>query len=350
MKLTYKSIILFFVIVNLVSCKNTDEPTAFGTVDFSYAFISGSQNTVNFTASVTGTYELLEWIFGSGNFVYDLKETTYYFPFKGSYKVTLAIWNKGEKISVSKTVEIPIDDPEYSGPVLVWSDEFDGNSLNSFNWMPETNIRFNNELQSYQSTGNHMVGGGYLTITAKKIDDNKQFGSYTSARIISKAKREFKYGRMEIRAKLPKGIGTWPAIWMLGKNIDDVPWPTCGELDIMEYVGYNPGWVKGSIHCAAYFGGNAPGGDFKVPDEDQFHIYGMNWTPEKVEYYVDDRSNIYFTYSPDPKTTANWPFNQPFFFILNVAIGGDWGGAQGIDNTIFPVSMVIDYVRVYKNE
>jgi len=350
MKITFNAFILSCLILSFLSCKNTDEPAPFGTVDFSYAFKAGSQNTVNFTAVVTGSYELLEWNFGADKTKQDVTQTEYYFPFKGSYKVTLSIWNKGKSIATTKTIDIPINDPNYNGPALVWSDEFDGNNLNTTNWTPETNIRFNNELQSYQADGNHFVAGGYLTITAKKIDENKQFGSYSSARLMSKTKREFKYGRMEIRAKLPKGTGTWPAIWMLGKNIDAVSWPTCGELDIMEYVGYNPHWVKGSIHCAAYFAGNSRGGDFEVPDEDQFHVYGMNWTATKVEYYVDDRTKPYFTYSPDPQTSADWPFNQPFFFILNVAIGGDWGGAKGIDNTIFPVSMVVDYVRVYALE
>jgi len=249
MKITFYAFILSYLVLNLVACKNTeDEPAPFGTVDFSYAFKAGSQNTVNFIGTVTGTYELLEWTFGENKTIQDVKQTEYYFPFKGSYKVTLSIWSKGKSIAVTKTIEIPINDPNYNGPALVWSDEFDGNELNSSNWTPETNIRFNNELQTYQATGNHFVSGGYLTITAQKVDENKQFGSYTSARLMS---------------------------------------------------------------------------------------------------YVDDRTKPYFTYSPDPQTSADWPFNQPFFFILNVAIGGNWGGAQGIDNSIFPVSMVIDYVRVY---
>jgi beta-glucanase (GH16 family) len=288
----------------------------------------------------------LEWTFNNGTSVTDLK-TDHYFPLKGSYQVSLTLWKKGEKVVATKTIEILQNDPNYGGPALLWSDEFDGNSLNSSNWMPESNIRFNNELQEYKASGNYLVSGGVLTITAKKVNDNNQFGSYTSARIISKNKKEYKYGRMEIRAKLPKGRGTWPAIWMLGSNIDVTPWPNCGEIDIMEYVGYNPGWVKGSVHCAAHYGGNSIGGDYSVANEEEYHVYGINWTADKIEYYVDDKTKPYFTYSPDPITIADWPFNQPFFLILNIAIGGDWGGAQGVENTIFPVSMTIDYVRVY---
>ena len=350
MKHTLKLLYLTIAIIFLGSCK-TDEPKkAFGTADFSFALQAGSTNTIHFKATVTGSYELLEWTFHDGTSVTDTKETDHYFPFKGSFPVTLTLWNKGEKVTTTKTVEITVNDPNYAGPALLWSDEFDGSTLNSSVWIPETGIRFNNELQEYQSSGNHTVSGGVLTITAKKINENKQFGSYTSARLISKAKKEFKYGRMEIRAKLPKGKGTWPAIWMLGSNIDGVSWPTCGEIDIMEYVGYNPGWVKGSIHCASNFAGNAIGGDYAITNEQDFHIYGITWTADKIEYYVDDKTKPYHTYNPNPKTLANWPFEQPFFFILNVAIGGDWGGAQGIDNTIFPVTMVVDYVRVYALE
>ncbi len=343
----FKLIFLTIVIGFLTACKTEDPPKVFATADFTFALQAGSTNTVNFVATVTGNYELLEWTFNDGTAVTDVKETEHYFPFKGSFPVTLTLWYKGEKVTATKTVEISIDDPNYAGPALLWSDEFNGNSLNTSFWMPETNIRFNNELQDYQASGNHTVSGGLLTITAQKVNDNKQFGSYTSARLISKAKKEFKYGRMEIRAKLPKGKGTWPAIWMLGSNIDGVSWPTCGEIDIMEYVGYNPNWVKGSIHCAANFATNSIGKDYAIVNEQDFHTYGITWTADKIEFYVDDKTKPYFTYAPEPKTVANWPFNQPFFFILNVAIGGDWGGAKGIDNSIFPVAMVVDYVRVY---
>lgn len=350
MKLIFNHLVIIFVVAFITSCKTENPPTSFATADFSYSLQSASSNTVHFIANVSGTYELLEWTFNNGSSVTDVKETDHYFPLKGSYVVSLTLWNKGEKVTTSKTVEILLDDPNYAGPALLWSDEFDGSALNSNFWVAETNIRFNNELQDYQASGNHTVSGGVLTITAKKVNDNKQYGSYTSARLVSKNKKEFKYGRMEIRAKLPKGKGTWPAIWMLGSNIDATSWPTCGEIDIMEYVGYNPGWVKGSIHCAAHFAGNSIGGDYAVTNEEDYHVYGINWTASKIEYYVDDKSKPYFTYNPDPKTVADWPFNQPFFFILNLAIGGDWGGAQGIDNAIFPAVMTVDYVRVFAQE
>jgi beta-glucanase (GH16 family) len=350
MKIIFKIFLFVSVLIVFVSCKPNDPVQPFATADFTYAFQNGSTNTVHFVATVNGTYELLEWTFPNGNPVQNVVETDFYFPKKGSYLVTLSLWKKGEKVEAKKTIVIAQDDPDYSGAALLWSDEFDGNSLNSSNWTIETNIRFNDELQTYQASGNLQVANGLLTIIAQKVDDYTQFGSYTSARINTKGKHEFKYGRYEIRARLPKGRGTWPAIWMLGSNIDAASWPTCGEMDIMEYVGYNPGWIKGSIHCAAHYAGSSLGGDYNVATENDFHVYGVNWTASKVEYYVDDRTKPYFTYSPAQQTTAEWPFNQPFFFILNIAIGGTWGGAQGVDNSIFPVTMDVDYVRVYANE
>lgn len=350
MKTNYQLSLMFLILIGCVACK-TEAPTPpFGTVDFSYSLAQGSANTLHFVAKTTGTYQLLEWTFPTGNPVQNTNETDFYFPKKGDYHVSLIIWNKGEQISASKTIRIEQDDPNYNGPALLWSDEFDGNSLNTSNWTLETNIRFNDELQTYQASGNHQVANGLLTIIAQKVDDNTQFGSYTSARLNSKGKKEYKYGRFEVRARLPKGRGAWPAIWMLGSNIDAVSWPTCGEMDIMEYVGYNPGWVKGSIHCGAHYAGNSLGGDYNVATENDFHVYGVNWTASKIEYYVDDRTKPYFTYSPAQQTPAEWPFNQPFFFILNVAIGGTWGGAKGVDNSIFPLTMEIDYVRVFANQ
>ncbi|MDD2797174.1 MAG: glycoside hydrolase family 16 protein [Bacteroidales bacterium] len=344
-------VIILLISLTLVSfsCKkdSTTPVAPFATVDFTYTVSSASENTLHFVANVTGSYELLEWTFASDSPVQGVLSTDHYFPFAGTYKVILTLWQKGEKVSATKTITIAKNDPNYNGPALLWSDEFDGSSLNTSNWSIESNVNFNNELQSYQASGNHQVAGGVLTITAKKVDDQTHYGSYTSARIISKSKKEFKYGRMEIRAKLPKGRGTWPAIWMLGSNIDATPWPTCGEIDIMEYVGYHPGWIKGSIHCASYNAGNSKGGDFSITKEEDYHVYGINWTADKIEYYVDDRTQPYFTYSPAVKTLGEWPFDQPFFFILNIAIGGTWGGQQGVDNTIFPVTMDIDWVRVY---
>jgi beta-glucanase (GH16 family) len=195
------------------------------------------------------------------------------------------------------------------------------------------------------------VKDGVLILTAKKINDNTTVGSYTSTRMKTQGKKEFTYGKMEIRAKLPSGRGIWPAIWMLGGNISSVSWPACGEIDIMEYVGYDPNTIHATVHTTSGSGGNGNGSSKTLETaEEEFHIYGLTWTEKEMVFYTDTPENITHTYSPSTKTDDNWPFNKPQFFILNVAVGGNWGGAQGIDNSIFPQSMEIDYVRVYQPE
>ena len=204
-------------------------------------------------------------------------------------------------------------------------------------------------MQNYTDGENAEIVDGKLVITAQLVDENYQVGSYTSTRIKSQGKKEFQYGRMEINAKLPSGVGIWPAIWMLGSNFSTAGWPACGEMDIMEYVGYEPNTVFATVHTLDGFGGNANGNNITVETcEETFHLYGLDWTEESLTFWVDIPENVVHVYAPEIKTGENWPFDQPSFFILNVAVGGTWGGAQGIDNSIFPQSMEVDYVRVYQ--
>lgn len=234
---------------------------------------------------------------------------------------------------------------------LVWSDEFNGNSVDLNNWTFKLwePGKVNNEWQQYvENTDNYEVKDGFLHITATKTGDNKK-GGYTSTRLSSQSKAEFKYGRIEFRAKMPRGVGTWPALWMLGSNIDQVRWPMSGEIDIMEYVGFQPDTTHSNVHTKFQAGVT----DFHKlitleTAEEEFHTYGLIWTPNSLEFYIDDPSNITNTYSPETKTTENWPFDQPFFMIMNLAVGGTWGGKKGVDETIWPQSMIVDYVRVYQ--
>ena len=241
----------------------------------------------------------------------------------------------------------------YKGYKLVWSDEFDGSSVDLNNWSFKIwdAGRVNNEWQKYmEDTNNYKVEDGKLYITVTKTGDNAK-GGYTSTRLSSQDKKEFQYGRIEFRAKMPKGRGTWPALWMLGANIDKVGWAKCGEIDVMEYVGFQPDTTHTNVHTEYQHGST----DFhkaislKTAEED-FHTYGLTWTEDKMEFYLDDPSNVTNTYAPTNKTEDNWPFNQPFFMILNFAVGGDWGGAKGVDETIWPQSMIVDYVRVYQKK
>ncbi|UOB16111.1 glycoside hydrolase family 16 protein [Abyssalbus ytuae] len=253
----------------------------------------------------------------------------------------------GEKKKKQETTQ-KVAPKEYQ---LVWADEFDGNDVNKDNWsfVIWDEGRVNNEWQKYvENPDNYKVENGFLHITVTKTGDNIK-GGYTSTRLSSAAKKEFKYGRIEFRAKMPEGRGTWPALWMLGSNIDKVKWPKCGEIDIMEYVGFQPDTTHTNIHTK-YQSGNT---DFHaiIPlasAEEEFHTYGITWTPETIEFYLDNPKNITNTYAPEIKTEENWPFDQPFYLIMNFAVGGTWGGSLGVDETIWPQTMVVDYVRVYQ--
>ena len=244
---------------------------------------------------------------------------------------------------------IPVKSQTWS---LVWSEEFNVNGApNAANWLYEIHAPgwVNNELQSYtNSASNSYVQGGNLVITTICPNPTSQTPSYTSARINST--NSWTYGRFEISAKLPKGRGMWPAIWMLYSNgtYGNGGWPDNGELDIMEEVGYDQGVIHGSAHCNLRNTGNPYTGTLPVSDcSDAFHVYAMEWSADKIDMFVDQTK--YMTVYNNGSGWQQWPWNTPFHFILNIAVGGSWGGLQGVDNTVFPQSMLIDYVRVYKD-
>ena len=240
-----------------------------------------------------------------------------------------------------------------SGFSLFWNDEFNADNLNLQFWNIERFNKgaFNNESQSYvDSKDNIILLDGKLYIRAKKespFDPNNPV--YTSGRINTKNKVEVQYGYWEVRAKLPTGVGTWPAIWMLNSNIDTIGWPNCGEIDIMEHVGYDSSRVFFSIHNANMHGD--VGGtnqqsiyDFDDNDND-FNTYAVEWGETYIKGYVNEV--LYFHYDKSSELFNDWPYDNPFFLIINLAIGGDWGGVEGIDTSIFPASFIIDYVRMY---
>lgn len=333
------------LLITLMSCSGSSNGIeSFASADFTTT--KKDANNMTFTAHTTGSYELLEWVFPNNTLIDNKNSVDYYFPKKGEYKVSLNLWLKGDKVSQTKTITIDSDDANY-GMKLVWNDEFDGTTLDDKNWTMEEGYIANNELQNYQKSGNHEVSGGILKITARKVNEDKKFGSYTSARMITHGKREFTYGRIEARMKLPKGTGTWPAFWMLGSSIfNSTPWPACGEIDIMEHVGYDPGVIHGSLHSATFSGADSKSGVQKITDEDNWHVYGVNWSADQISFYIDDHTKPYFTFPID----NTMPYNKPNFIILNLAIGGDWGGLNGVNNSTFPVVMEVDYVRVYQEK
>jgi len=236
---------------------------------------------------------------------------------------------------------------------LVWADEFDylGNpDETKWNYDIGGHGWGNRELQ-YYTNENAMVSDGYLAIKARK--EKCKNCDYTSARLVSKSKGDFLYGRIEVKAKLPVGRGTWPAIWMLPTERLYGGWPCSGEIDIMEHVGYDPGFIHASVHTETY--NHMIGTQFsnKVlcsDVTDAFHVYSIEWLPDVIKWYLDDQ--LYFTYKPSVFTELTsqkeWPFDKHFYIILNLAVGGNWGAVKGVDETVFPQELLVDYVRVYQ--
>lgn len=246
-----------------------------------------------------------------------------------------------------------MDVPE--GYDLVWHDEFDGDELNRADWTHEVQSSgwVNNELQNYVNTsydGKFVteVGDGTLKINCFKASNGKIY----SGRIYAKVNQGWKFGIVEARIKLPKGRGTWPAFWMMPVNNDfgANPWPKCGEIDIMEEVGYHPNYTSSSIHCESYnhvIGTQKTAERYTAGAEDDFHVYRLEWTAEYIRTYVDGQMLLNFV-NDGKNNVSTWPFSKPFYVILNLAWGGSWGGIQGTDDTRLPATMEVDYVRVFQ--
>lgn len=223
---------------------------------------------------------------------------------------------------------------------LVWADEFNSNTIDTGYWNFEKGggIWGNNEQEYYQAA-NAGITNGNLVIMAKEEQQNF---AYTSARMTTKGKKEFKYGKVEARIKMPVGQGLWPAFWMLGANIDAVDWPVCGEIDIMEHVNTDT-LIVGTLHWNnnghVSFGGNV------VSTPADYHVYAVEWNAGSIKWLVD--GIVYKTASMEKDIKNNDAFQKPFFILLNLAVGGDWPG-QTVDNSKFPASMLVDYVRVYQ--
>ncbi|MFT5832712.1 MAG: hypothetical protein ACI97N_000325 [Cognaticolwellia sp.] len=232
----------------------------------------------------------------------------------------------------------------YPGYTLVWQDEFDGSSLSS-DWTQEIGTGNsgwgNNELQYYR-TENTTVNGGNLIIEAKQ--ESFGGGTYTSSRIITKGDISFKYGRVDIRAVMPEGQGLWPALWMLGENIDQVSWPACGEIDIMEIVGHQPNKVHGTIHWDANGHANYGGSKTSTSDlSEEFHVFSIIWDANEIKWLLDGVQ--YHNVDIAPADLDE--FREAFFFIFNVAVGGNWPGNPDA-TTSFPQRMIVDYMRVFQ--
>ena len=331
------------LVVTLTNTPNSGlveiEATALNENYFTICFFDGNDSTI--ITSATG-------------------EASYNYSESGSHNVRVRAhldhqnyteWNGVAEISINSSgisnvgYTTPLSYPNYS---LVWQDEFNGTSLSS-DWIYEIGTGSwgwgNNELQYYRQD-NTSVENGYLIITAKQ----QNFGgsNYTSSRLKTQGLNFFKYGRIDIRAKLPYGKGIWPALWMLGENFSSVGWPSCGEIDIMELIGgngYNDRTVHGTVHWnenghAMYGGSNSlPSGKF----HDEFHVFTIIWDQNSIRWLRDDIQ--YHTINITGNNLS--AFHENFFFIFNVAVGGNWPGSPDY-TTVFPQMMVVDYVRVFQ--
>ncbi len=252
-----------------------------------------------------------------------------------------------------KTVRLA---PSYQ---LVWSDEFDKDGLlNPEKWSydvgdncPDNCGWGNNEAQYYTEKllKNARVENGKLLIEARREKINNK--DYSSARVVTKNKGDWKYGKIDVRAQLPAGVGSWPAIWMLPTDWKYGGWPQSGEIDIMENVGFKPDSLFGSVHTEWYNHiqkTQVTKGVFDPTLSSQYHNYGIEWDEEKIDFLFDEKK--YLTFRNQHTGSKAYPFDQAFYLVLNVAVGGNWGGEKGIDNKIFPQKMLVDYVKVFQKK
>ncbi len=359
------SSILFFLLI-IISCSeetssiDPNDPSDL-VVEIEISNEAPGYVEVTATANNAVSYE-----FGMGDGSESIEDDTgvisYTYETSGSYSIEVkAYGSSGRFLRETKNVQIILEDGvisddgyttplSYSGYTLVWNDEFDGSSLDETDWNFEigtgTNGWGNNELQYYKKE-NTLLDQGYLIIEAKRESFNSS--QYTSSRITTENKVEFNYGRIDIRAKLPKGQGIWPALWMLGANFRTVGWPSCGEIDIMELVGGGEG-KDDVVHGTAHWDNNGTKADFSGSTQlssgifnDEFHVFTIIWDSNTITWYMDDQQYHVI----DITQSELSEFQNEFFFIFNVAVGGNWPGSPNA-STIFPQQMIVDYVRVFQ--
>lgn len=301
------------------------------------------------TATATDAIEY-EFKFGNGDEITSATGTVEYkYTERGTnnYIVSVIAFSKtGDFINTFQQIKVTVQRAPFEN--LIFSDEFDvdgspDDSKWNYNIGTGDNGWGNGEKEYYTDRSeNVIVEDGFLKITA--IKENFEGSQYTSTRMLTQGKFEFTYGKVEVKAKLPFGNGTWPAIWMLGANIETVGWPACGEIDIMEHWGYNQGTVQSALHTISSYGSTTNhGAQFLEDVSSEFHVYAVEWDEEEIVFSVDDK--VHYTYNPSVKNDETWPFTTNQFLILNVAMGGSW---FEIDPNFTESSMLVDYVRVYQ--
>lgn len=365
MKKNFENVVVILFTLFVFSCDNSNpEPKIVAPTDLQVNVVVSTDGSgkVNVDATATGA-EYYEINFNENStswFVWDDDGSLeHQYNVTGNYTIIVrAHANKDVFTETSKAVEVVVNfipntgyttPDSYTGYTLVWQDEFDGSELDLGVWKHETgtgsNGWGNNELQYYRKENTSIVEG-HLVIEAKKESHSGQ--NYTSSRIVTMGKKSFKYGRVDIRAALPKGQGIWPALWMLGSNFGSVGWPKCGEIDIMELIGGEgkDNVVHGTTHWDNNGGYASYGGSYRLQSgifADEFHVFSIVWDETKITWYVDDKQ----FHVIDITASELSEFQQDFFFIFNVAVGGNWPGSPD-DSTVFPQRMIVDYVRVFQ--
>ncbi|OOQ59902.1 family 16 glycosylhydrolase [Mucilaginibacter pedocola] len=336
---TYIIIALVALLASCTKDENKSDPNKPSNIEIKYVSSTDNSGNVSFTVTATNaaSYE-----FDFGNGVYQTSTTgtvTYKYPVAGVYTVKVTAKSSTGSVT-TQSAQVNVSASE----TLVWSDEFEkAGAPDPGNWgydLGNNNGWGNNELEYYTNSSNNViVADGKLKITLKK--EAMAGFNYTSSRLLSKGKFNFKYGRVEFKAKLPSGRGTWPALWALGSNVDTTPWPACGEIDIMEHVGNQQNKIFSTLHYPGHSGGNGVSQTVMNPTAStEFHVYSLEWTDKQLKFAVD--GVVYHTFANDAST----PFNANFFLIMNVAMGGNFGGE--VDPSITSATMEVEYVRVYR--
>lgn len=358
----YSVLFLLFCPLLVQSCKKESESAGVANLSLDTEVSTDGSGLVTFTATASNA-DRYYFNFGTSANEEGTRSSngklSYTYTSSGTYTVKVTAYSADNKSAViTKVVSVTVNSageentsPEnYPGMTLVWRDEFNGTSLNTSDWTYETgtgnNGWGNNELQYYRQE-NLSLADGFLTITAKR----ESFGGreYTSSRIKTQDKKTFRYGRIDFRAKLPKGKGIWPALWMLGNNISTVSWPASGEIDIMELVGGGLG-KDNTVHGTIHYDNNGTytntGGSFTLPSgdfSDKFHVFSIIWEATSIKWLVD---GVQF-HSVDTSSPALSEFNNHFFLLINLAVGGNWPGNPD-GSTVLPQRMMVDYVRVFQ--
>jgi beta-glucanase (GH16 family) len=265
--------------------------------------------------------------------------------------------------TVTEEITVYIDDIEFESDAtavtpsvtelpgtfqLVWADEFDGSTYDHSIWSPQiAGGGFGNHEWQYYTGNEKNIFTREGKLVLKAIKENYQNHDYTSGKLWTQGLKNVNYGRVEARFKLPKGRGTWPAIWMMPAQSIYGGWPNSGEIDLMEFVGYDADKIYGTVHREAGSGNNGDGNNIRINgNSDDYHTIRIDWEPAYIKWYLDEQ--LFHTYHNGYAGNVQWPFDQAFYLILNFAVGGDWGGAQGVDETIWPQEFLVDYVRVYQ--